>query len=189
MPLTRDLKLAVRHLLKSPGFSLTAVLMLTLGIGATTAIFSIVEGVLLHPLPFPHPDRLVVLSDTISGAEINGQNEAGVTGPDIVAYTRDTHSFSALGGYTFATYELSGLGNPAQIMASRMTPGVFSALEVPPLLGRTFTPEEDQQHQQVAVLSYSTWQSRFHSDPNIVGKKILLDRKPLHRHRRHAAQL
>ncbi|MGA8162136.1 MAG: ABC transporter permease [Acidobacteriaceae bacterium] len=178
MPLTRDLKLAVRHLLKSPGFSLTAVLMLTLGIGATTAIFSIVEGVLLRPLPFPHPDRLVVLSDTISGAEINGQNEAGVTGPDIVAYTRDTHSFSALGGYTFATYELSGLGNPAQIMASRMTPGVFSALEVPPLLGRTFTPEEDQQHQQVAVLSYSTWQSRFHSDPNIVGKKILLDRKP-----------
>ncbi|HEY1809107.1 MAG TPA: ABC transporter permease [Acidobacteriaceae bacterium] len=178
MPLTRDLKLAVRHLLKSPGFSLTAVLMLTLGIGATTAIFSIVEGVLLRPLPFPHSDRLVILSDTISGAEINGQNEAGVTGPDIVAYTRDTHSFSALGGYTYTNYELSGPGSPAQVMASRMTPGVFSALDVPPLLGRTFTPEEDQQHQQVAVLSYSAWQSRFHADPNIVGKKILLDRKP-----------
>ncbi|MGA7524195.1 MAG: ABC transporter permease [Acidobacteriaceae bacterium] len=178
MSLANDLKLAVRHLLKSPGFSMTAVLMLALGIGATTAIFSIVEGVLLRPLPFPHSDRLVILSDTISGAEINGQNEAGVTGPDIVAYSRDTHSFSALGGYTFASYELSGLGAPAQVMASRMTPGVFSALEVAPLLGRTFTPEEDQQHQQVAVLSYSTWQSRFHGDPNILGKKILLDRKP-----------
>jgi predicted permease len=176
--LTRDLKLAVRHLLKAPGFSLTAVLMLTLGIGATTAIFSIVEGVLLRPLPFPHPDRLVILSDTISGAEINGQNEAGVTGPDIVAYTRDTHSFSALGGYSFDSYELSGLGSPAQIMASRMTPGVFSALDIAPLLGRTFTPEEDQQHQQVAVLSYATWQSRFHGDPHILGRKILLDRKP-----------
>ena len=76
----RDLKIAIRHLSKSPGFSLTAVLTLALGIGATTAIFSIVEGVLLRPLPFPHPEQLVVLSDTLQGVEINGQNEAGVTG-------------------------------------------------------------------------------------------------------------
>ncbi|MGA7350382.1 MAG: hypothetical protein WBX06_04445, partial [Acidobacteriaceae bacterium] len=107
----RDLKIAYRHLSKSPGFSLTAVFTLALGIGATTAIFSIVEGVLLRPLPFPHPAQLVVLSDTIQGAEINGQNEAGVTGPDIVNYTRDTHSFSALGAYTQPAYELSGIGD------------------------------------------------------------------------------
>jgi len=174
----RDLKIAVRHLSKSPGFSLTAVLMLALGIGATTAIFSVVEGVLLRPLPFPHAEQLVVLTDTIQGAEVGGNNEAGVTGPDIVNYTRDTHSFSALGGYTFAAYELSGIGDPAQVNASRMSPGAFEALGVQPLLGRSFTAEEDAQRQQVAMLSYSTWQSRFHGDASIVGQKILLDRKP-----------
>ncbi len=174
----RDLKIAVRHLSKSPGFSLTAVLMLALGIGATTAIFSIVEGVLLRPLPFPHSEQLVALSDTIQGADVGGNNEAGVTGPDIVNYTRDTHSFVALGGYTFAAYELSGMGDPAQVNAGRMSPGAFAALAAEPLLGRVFTAEEDTQHQQVAVLSYATWQSRFHGDASILGKKILLDRKP-----------
>src|SRR5712664_1340225 len=90
-----DLRIAVRYLLKSPGFAATAVLMLALGIGATTAIFSVVEGVLLRPLPFPHPERLVALSDILQG----GNGEAGVTAPDIRAYTRDMHSFEALGGY------------------------------------------------------------------------------------------
>ena len=178
MSVTRDLRLAIRHLLKSPGFAATAVLMLALGIGATTAIFSIVEGVLLRPLPFPHADRLVVLSDTISGVEIGGDNEAGVTATDIVNYTRDTHSFTALGGYQGAVYELSGNGEPAKLFAARMTPGVFGALGVPPLLGRVYTADEDQHHAQVAVLSYSAWKSRFHADANILGQKILLDRKP-----------
>ena len=108
----RDLKIAVRHLLKSPGFSATAVLMLTLGIGATTAIFSIVEGVLLRPLPFPNPNELVVVSDAIKGAEINGDSEAGVTATDIVNYTRDTQSFAALGGYQQNGNELSGAASP-----------------------------------------------------------------------------
>src|SRR5277367_922731 len=101
MSLFRDLKIAVRHLSKSPGFVATAVLMLALGIGATTAIFSIVEGVLLRPLPFPQPDRLMVLADIIQGVDIPGSSneEAGVTIPDIRNYTRDTHSFTSLGGY------------------------------------------------------------------------------------------
>ncbi|HEX4310841.1 MAG TPA: ABC transporter permease [Acidobacteriaceae bacterium] len=173
-----DLKIAVRHLSKSPGFSLTAVLTLALGIGATTAIFSIVEGVLLRPLPFPHPEQLVVLSDKLEGADINGVTAVGVTTTDIVNYTRDTHSFAALGGYTFVGYELSGPGEPAQVNAGRMTPGVFAALAVEPLLGRVYTQQEDDQHQQVTLLSYATWQSRFHGDAGILGKKILLDRKP-----------
>ena len=78
-----DVRIAVRNLLKSPGFTLTAVLMLAFGIGATTAVFSIVECVILRPLPFPESDRLVRLNDVIQGAEIGGNGEAGVTGPDI----------------------------------------------------------------------------------------------------------
>ena len=173
-----DVKYAFRQLRKSPGFTATAVLMLAFGIGATTAIFSIVEGVLLRPLPFPDPDRLVVLADHLEGADVGGNGEAGVTVPDIRAYGRDTHSFVNLGGYQYAGFELSGNGDPAQVNAARMSGGVLPALGVAPLLGRVFTQQEDDQRQTVVVLSYSTWQSRFHGDPKILGTKILLDRKP-----------
>jgi putative ABC transport system permease protein len=174
-----DLKFALRQLRKSLGFAMTAVLMLAFGIGATTAIFSIVEGVLLRPLPFPDSDRLVVLSDHLQGVKIaGGGDEVGVTVPDIIDYSRDTHSFTALGGYQGTAFELSGTSEPAQVNASRLTAGIFSALGVAPHLGRFFTAEEDQHHQQVAVLSYTTWRDRFHSDPKVIGSKILLDRKP-----------
>ncbi|MFZ0286918.1 MAG: ABC transporter permease [Terriglobales bacterium] len=173
-----DLRIAVRHLLKSPGFTATAVLMLALGIGATTAIFSIVEGVLLRPLPFPHPEKLVALSDIIQGAEVGGNGEAGVTAPDIQAYTRDTRSFESLGGYRQTGYELSGTGEPAEVNGARLTGGVFPALEVTPLMGRFFTQQEDDQKELVVVVSYSLWQSRLHGKPNVLGTKILLDRKP-----------
>jgi putative ABC transport system permease protein len=174
-----DLKFSLRQLSKSLGFALTAVLMLAFGIGATTAIFSIVEGVLLRPLPFPDSDRLMVLSDHLQGVDVGqGGDEVGVTVPDIIAYTRDTRAFTALGAYQGAGFELSGNGDPAQVNASRITAGIFSALGVAPQLGRVFTTEEDEHHQQVAVLSNSTWRTRFHSDPQIVGAKVLLDRKP-----------
>jgi putative ABC transport system permease protein len=174
--LYRDLRIAVRHLLKSPGFAITAVLMLALGIGATTAIFSLVEGVLLRPLPFPEPDRLMILADILQGVGDNG--EAGVTVTDIQNYMRDTHSFTSLGGYQGRDFELSGVGDPAMVNATRLSGGVLPALGVSPLMGRVFTQQEDDQHQQVIVLSYATWQSRFQGDQNILGKKILLDRKP-----------
>ena len=107
--LLMDLKFALRQVRKSLGFAVTAVLMLAFGIGATTAIFSIVEGVLLRPLPFPDSDRLVVLSDHLEGIKIaSGGDEVGVTVPDIIAYSRDTRSFTALGGYQGAAFELSG---------------------------------------------------------------------------------
>jgi putative ABC transport system permease protein len=172
--LLNQLRIPVRHLLKSPGFTTAAVLMLALGIGATTAIFSIVEGVLLRPLPFPDPERLVVLSDALQG----GNGEDGVTAPDIRAYTRDTHSFEALGGYQLAGYELSGVGEPAHVNAARMSAGVFPALGVAPLMGRYFTQQEDEQHEQVTVVSYMLWRSLMHGDPHVLGSKILLDRKP-----------
>ena len=173
-----DLKFVFRQLRKSPGFTATAVLMLVFGIGATTAIFSIVEGVLLRPLPFPDPGRLMVLADELQGVNVGGEGDVGVTVPDIRAYTRDTNSFAALGGYRFTAYELSGSSEPAQINAARLTAGVFSALAVAPQLGRVFTAEETEHSQQVAVLSYALWQDRFHGDKQILGTKILLDRKP-----------
>jgi putative ABC transport system permease protein len=178
MSVVRDLRIAVRHLLRAPIFALTAILMLALGISASTAIFSIVEAVLLRPLPFPESNRLVVLSDIVQGASVAGNGEAGVTAPDIRNYTRDTHSFTSLGGYSFTAFELSGGANPDQLNASRLSAGVFPALAVQPILGRVFSQQEDEQHQQVTVLSYSTWQSRFNADPGVVGRKILLDRKP-----------
>jgi predicted permease len=173
-----DLKLVFRQLRKSPGFTATTVFMLAFGIGATTAIFSIVDGVLLRPLPFPNADRLVTLGDQVSGTDW-GQHDSGpVTGPEVVVYPRDSQSFQSLGGFGYRRYELSGIGEPAQINASRMTTSVFSALGVGPLLGRVFTEQEDQHKEQVAVRSYTTWKSRFNGDPHILGNKILLDRKP-----------
>jgi predicted permease len=173
-----DLKLVLRQLRKTPGFTATAVLMLAFGIGATTAIFSIVDGVLLRPLPFPDPDRLVTLGDQVSGTDWGQHDPGPVTGPEVVIYPRDTHSFQNLGGFGFTNHELSGIGEPAQINGARMTPAVFSALGVAPLLGRVFTAQEDQQKSLVAVLSYATWKSRFNGRADILGAKILLDRKP-----------
>ncbi len=174
----QDLRIAVRHLLKAPGFTTTAVLMLALGIGATTAVFSVVESVLLRPLPFPHPEKLVTLGDILQGADIGGNGEAGVTAPDVQNYTRDTHTFESLGAYKPSNYELSGVGEPAQINASRLSGGTFPALGVAPLMGRFFTQQEDDQEAPVTVVSYSLWQNRLHGEPSVLGKKLLLDRKP-----------
>jgi predicted permease len=175
--LLRDLRDALRQLLKSPGFTLTAVLTLAFGIGATTAIFSIVEGVLLRPLPFADPARLVTLGDTVEGVDYGG-DALGVTAPGVREYMRDTHAFSSLGGSTPTDYELSGVGTPAKINASRVTASLFSALGISPFMGRTFNQLEDEGGQQLVVLSYQTWRSRFHGDPNILGQKVLLDRNP-----------
>jgi len=178
MALTSDLPIAIRHLRQSFGFTTTAVLMLALGIGATTAIFSIVEAVLLRPLPFPQSERLVSLADILQGADVGGNGEAGVTAPDIRNYTRDTRSFESLGGYQPNGYELSGIGEPAQVNAARMSGGVLPALGVAPLMGRFFTQQEDDSKEPVTVISYAMWQARMHGDPHVLGVKILLDRKP-----------
>jgi putative ABC transport system permease protein len=179
MSVFRDLRIVVRQLSNAPAFTATAILMLALGIGATTAIFSIVEGVLLRPLPFPDSNRLVVLSDVLEGAgDFTGTGEAGTTAPDTRNYQRDTHAYTSIGGYQNTSYELTGAGDPAMVVASRMTGGVFPALQVQPLMGRFFTQQEDEQKVQVTVLSYAAWQTRFHGDSQVLGKKFLLDRKP-----------
>jgi putative ABC transport system permease protein len=175
--LLRELRYALRQLRRSPGFTLTAALTLAFGIGATTAIFSIVEGVLLRPLPFFDPSRLVVLGDIVDGVDYGGDTP-GVTAPGVRIYMRDTNAFSGLGSYQPSTYELSGAGDPEQIAGARLTASMFPVLGVSPLIGRAFTQREDDSSAPVTVLSYQMWHSRFHGDENILGRKILLDRKP-----------
>ncbi len=173
-----DLKLACRQLAKSPGFTITAILMLAFGIGATTAIFSVVNGILLRPLPFPAPEQLVTLGDQIGKAHLDSYEQGPVSARDAIAYSQGTHSFANLGAYQLENLALSGAGQPAQIAVARMTPGVFAALQVPPLLGRLYTAQEDANGASVAVLSYSMWKTRFAADPKILGRRIELDRKP-----------
>src|SRR5579863_3353631 len=128
---------AFRQLSKAPGFSVAVVLMLGVGIGATTAIFSLVEGVLLRPLPFENPERLVALGDHV------GENRGiGVTAREIATYERASAAFSSAGGYTRMTYELSSGGTPEVIHAARMESSAFETLGVAPTLGRVFTREE-----------------------------------------------
>src|SRR5579875_1590754 len=155
-----DLKLVVRQLRKSPGFAATAVLMLAFGIGAVTAIFSLIDGILLRPLPFPEAGRLVTVGDQIRGMNWDSPGDGPVSPPEIGSYARSTHSFSALGGYGSEDLELSGSGQPLRLEAARMTPGVFAALGVPPLMGRVFTEQEDEQDVPVVVLSYAAWQDQ-----------------------------
>ena len=172
-----DVRFAFRQLRKTPGFALTAVLTLAFGIGATTAIFSIVEGVLLRPLAFPDPERLVMFGDIPEGVDI-GNNPPGATAAGALSYMRDMPVFTGLGAFQQTSYEFSGSGDPAQVNASRLNASVFTVLGVSPALGRVFTREEDEGKAQVAVIGFQTWRSRFHGDTHIVGTKIQLDRKP-----------
>lgn len=112
----QDTRHTLRQLRKSPGFTITAILMLALGIGATTAIFSVVAGVLLRPLPFPAPDRLVILGDTLDGSNCDMCAQPRVSAADIRNYMLDTHSFTHLGGYQLTHYDLATTGVPKQSM-------------------------------------------------------------------------
>ncbi len=168
----QDLRFAFRQLWKTPGFTATVVLTLALGIGATTAIFSLVEGILLSPLPFKDPDRLVLLGDHL-GARLT----TPVTAREIVTYANATSAFSSLGGYATGQYELSGVAIPEEISAARLTANVFPTLGVQPVLGRVFTREEEDAHRQLAVISYTLWVNRYDRDPNVLGRSIDLDSK------------
>jgi putative ABC transport system permease protein len=171
--LAQDLRLALRQLRKTPGFALVVVFTLALGIGATTAIFSLVEGVLLRPLPFKDPERLVLLGD-----HLGGRPGMSVRAREIVAYTGATQAFSSLGGYITTSFELSGGVRPEEINAGRLSAAMFPTLGVQPVLGRVFNSPEENTRQPVAVISYALWMNRFHSDPHVLGSSAVLDRKP-----------
>ena len=172
MSFSQDLRFAFRQLRKSPGFTVTVVLTLALGIGAATAIFSLVEGILLRPLPFSNPDQLVLLGDHLGeGPGIS------VTAREIGSYADETSAFSSVGGYISTSYELSSGAIPEEVYAARFNAGVFPTLGVSPMLGRVFTQQEEEGHLPLAVISYALWTNRFHRDPRALGGSIVLDRK------------
>ena len=168
-----DLKFALRQLKKSPGFTLTAVLTLALGIGGVTAVFSIVDAVLLRPLPYPQPDRLVVLHEGIEHI-FDGAN---LSAPDVITFQRESRAMD-VGGFVGSSYEVTGAGAPFRAQAERFTASMFPVLGVQPLLGRAFTEHEDESSAPVTVISYALWRERYEGRPDVIGKTIDLDRRP-----------
>jgi putative ABC transport system permease protein len=170
--LVRDIRFAVHQLRKAPGFTATIVVTFALGIGATTAIFSLVESILLRPLPFANPQQLVLIGDHLG-------NNPGIamTAREIHTYENASSAFSSLGSFIDTRYELSGGARPEEISATRMSPGTFAVLGVQPILGRLFTQKEDDAHEPLAVISYGLWLNRFHRDRLAVGNSIHLDRR------------
>jgi putative ABC transport system permease protein len=171
--LSQTLRFAFRQLRKTPGFTLTVVLTLALGIAAATAIFSLVEGVLLRPLPFKDGDRLVLLGD-----HLGGRPGISVRAREIAIYSGATQAFSFLGGYITTSFELSGGAQPEEINAGRLSSAMFPTLGVQPVVGRVFTAEEEDARQSVAVISYALWINRYRRDPHVIGSSMVLDRKP-----------
>jgi predicted permease len=172
----QDLRYALRQLRKSPGFTLTAVLSLALGIGANTAIFTVVNGVLLQPLPFPEPDSLVQIWETKPS---QGYFRNVVNGLNFLDWRERTRSFDGIAAVDGGTTNLTGLGDPVALPGMGVSPNFFSILGVSPGLGRSFVPEDGLPgHEQVAVLSFGLWQSRFGGDPGVIGRRILVDGEP-----------
>lgn len=173
--LWQDLRYGLRMLRKSPGFTTVAILTLAVGIGANTAIFSIVDTVLLRPLPFQDPSRLISLHE---GIPRMGYPKMGFSHPDFAVFAREQKSFDALGSFQSEHVAITGRGEPERISVSRVSASLFPMLGVQPVLGRSFTDEEDAPGHQLAILSYGIWQRHYGGDSGIIGQAIQLDRKP-----------
>jgi len=168
----QDLRFGLRGLRKSPGFAVVAILTLALGIGTSTWCFNLMRQWVLQAVTYPHSDRLLVawVIDTQKGW--TGPTSA----PDFLDWRGQSHEFDRLSAWSTVQLNLTGIDVPERIAGARVSPDFFSTLEVAPLLGRDFRPEEDQPGLgQVAIISYGFWHERFNSDSNLQGKAILLD--------------
>jgi putative ABC transport system permease protein len=168
-----DLKFAFRQLLKNPGFTAVAVLTLALGIGANTAMFSLVNGVLLKPLPYPDSDRLVALFEN---HREQGQDFVNLTAPGFTDWRKQSTLFEDLAAYQPGGFDLTGTGDPARLSGIRSSASLFPLLRVQPELGRGFTEAEDTfGGDRVAVIAHRLWQERFGGATNVLGKSVTLD--------------
>jgi predicted permease len=171
----QDVRYGLRNLRKSPGFTLVVVLTLALGIAANTAIFSVVNAVLLSSLPYAEAHRLVLVKEVLPNA---GLQPVTVSGPDIPHIQKLNHVFASVAGFRLWTYEFSGKDEPERVVADRVGSDLFNVLGVQPIAGRAFTQEEESAGHQVVILTYGIWQRRFGGQSNILGQTVNLDRKP-----------
>jgi putative ABC transport system permease protein len=174
--LRQDVRFAIRTLTRRPGFATVAVLTLGVGMGATTAIFSLIDSVLLKPLPFHEPDRLATVWE---GRPRFNQPRMQVAPANYADWKQQVQAFESLAAYFNSFINLTGAGTPERLVAAQVTPNLFPTLGVEPLVGRWFVAPEGLQGQSaVAILSYELWQRRFGGDRGIVGQTIRLDGQP-----------
>lgn len=169
--LWQDLRYGLRMLLKRPGFTAVAVLTLALGIGANTAIFSVVSALLLRPLPYAQPERLVWID------ELSPQHTGEpIPGPHFLEWAEQHQTLERLAAYGEQNLTLTGAGEPERLECGRVSAEFFPTLGVRPFLGRNFLPDEDQPgRDRVMIISHSLWQRRFNSDPGMIGQPVSLD--------------
>ncbi|HSR70551.1 MAG TPA: ABC transporter permease [Acidobacteriota bacterium] len=172
--LGQDIRYALAHFVKAPMFTLLAVLSLALGIGANTAIFSVIHAVLLKPLAYPEPDRLVRVWETFQHS--GGTGRGSVSVPNLFDWRQQNSVFQQIAAYSNTTYALSGGERPQLVPGARVEPEMAQVVQVDPLKGRFFQSGENQAGKdQVVLLSYGLWERRFGSDPDIVGQSLSLD--------------
>ncbi len=172
----QDLTYAFRQLGKNPGFTAVAVLTLALGIGANSAIFSVLHSVMLRPLPYAHAERILTLRERMGANDTRG---AVVTFGNFGTWREQARGFDAIGAYSYDNMILTGAGDPRRLPALRVTEGYFRTLYIPPAVGRYFNTGEDQPGAPASVvLSYALWRSQFNGDASIVGRSIVLSGTP-----------
>ena len=174
--LLQDIRYGLRALAKNPGFTAIAILTLALGIGANTAIFSVVETLLLRSLPYPQPAQLVAIWNTYPPQVPKG----GLSPGDYADWRLQNASFSAMGAYSINSqgFNLSGESEPQRVQAGYADSGLFPMLGIRPVAGRAFLPEEDRTGSApIVILGHRLWQGRYGGDPGVVGRSILLDQQ------------
>ncbi|HVB07914.1 MAG TPA: ABC transporter permease [Candidatus Acidoferrales bacterium] len=172
--LLQDLRYGVRMLAKSPGFTAIAVLSLALGIGANTALFSVVNGVLLSPLPYPQPDRVVALYSRTANF-----THSSISYPNFLDWQRENNSFARLAAYRGDSFNMTGVGEPQRLRAEMVSADFFSILGVQPAMGRTFTAQDDHPGAApIVILSNGFWHRGFGASPKILGRSISLNGTP-----------
>jgi len=170
----QDLRFALRGLVKQRGFTLVALLTLALGIGANSAIFGIVNAVLLRPLPYQDPDRVVLL-----WSHWTNWSKTWVSQGELVDYQEQARTLEHVAAFDSTSFNLTGGGDPLRVRAAQVQPEIFAALGAQPIIGRVFTADEDRPgHEHVVMLTEGLWRSQFGSDPTVVGRAIQLDAEP-----------
>jgi predicted permease len=171
LPHCMKIGLAIRTLARSPGFALVVILTLALGIGANTAIFSVVEAVILAPLPYPHADRLVWVQQN----NLTLKREVSVSYPDFLDWLRNARSFQQMVGIRFQGFDLTSPGTPERVEGEGISAGFFSILGVKLAMGREFSAEEDRHNgAPVAIISNRLWRNLFGGSPHVIGKSLTL---------------